>query len=324
MHGMGLSASVVGASGYVGGELLRVLGQHPVVTAVSASAQTRAGTTFASVHPHLATSTDSFVTTESALAAEVDVCFSCLPRGVLAAYSGRIGARVVVDLSDDHRAKASWVYGLTELVRTELPDATRIANPGCYPTATLLALAPFFRRGLVTTPAIVDALSGVSGAGRSSTHDMSFGEMHANARAYGTTAHRHVAEMERHLGRLTGAAVQVTFTPHLVPIARGLLVTARAPLASRFSDNEAVEVLRAAYDDEPFVQVTEEWPETKAVVGSNRAVVSARVDERAGMLVASAAIDNLGKGAAGQAIQNANLALGVEETAGLSRDGIWP
>lgn len=321
---MGLSASIAGASGYVGGELLRLLSQHAVVTPVWLGTASRSGGAIAAVHPHIGGPSGSFGSNEAALAADADVCFSCLPHGALAAYDGALGARVVVDLSGDHRADGSWVYGATEFARAELHDATRISNPGCYPTATLLALVPFFRRGLVSSPAIVDALSGVSGAGRSAAEDLTFAEMHGNARAYGTTAHRHVPEMERHLTGLSGVPVQVSFTPHLVPIARGLLVTARAPLTAPLVDADALEVLHEVYRDESFVRVTEGWPQTKAVLGSNGAVVSARVDNATGMLVASAAIDNLGKGAAGQAIQNANLSLGLEEAAGLTSDGLSP
>ncbi|MDQ4065792.1 MAG: N-acetyl-gamma-glutamyl-phosphate reductase, partial [Actinomycetota bacterium] len=244
--------------------------------------------------------------------------------GVFAALGSRANARVVVDLSGDHRSDDSWVYGVTEFARADLSDADRVANPGCYPTAALLALIPFFRESLITGPVIVDALSGVSGAGRTTAEDLGFSEMHANMRAYGSTTHRHVAEMERHLARFGTVDARVSFTPHLVPMARGLLVTVRAALAEDVDDSHALEVLHEAYRDEPFVRVTDQWPQTKWVTGSNAAVVSARVDASIGMLVASAAIGNLGKGAAGQAIQNANLMLGLDETSGLSADGMWP
>lgn len=321
---MGLSAAVIGASGYVGGEVLRLLGQHPVVTPGWVSTTTRVGEPLVAAHPHLAAGTERFVSSEAALAADADLCISCLPHGALAALIETVDVPVIVDVSADHRADDTWVYGLTEFARAELNGATRIANPGCYPTALLLALMPFVKAGLVTGAVIVDALSGVSGAGRNATPGLMFGEMHSNARAYGTTTHRHVAEMERQLSRAASNAVTVSFTPHLVPIARGLLVTARAALSASMTDDDALEVLHDAYRDEIFVSVSAEWPQTKAVTGGNGAIVSARVDAAAGMLVASAAIDNLGKGAAGQAIQNANVALGLDEAFGLTRDGLWP
>jgi N-acetyl-gamma-glutamyl-phosphate reductase len=231
---------------------------------------------------------------------------------------------LVIDLSDDHRFDRGWVYGLTEFGRPGLVGAPRIANPGCYPTATLLALVPFVRAGLVEGPLVIDAISGYSGAGRAAEDRLSLATGSGGVTAYGGVDHRHVGEMERGLAAFGGAEHVVSFTPHLAPMPRGLLVTARAELGISMDDGAALEELRHSYSREPFVDVTAEWPTTKAVIGSNRAVVSARVDPRAGLLIVSCAIDNLGKGAAGQAIQNANVALGIEETAGLSGLGVWP
>jgi N-acetyl-gamma-glutamyl-phosphate reductase len=234
------------------------------------------------------------------------------------------GAQVVVDLADDFRGRDGWTYGLTEFMRAEIATATRIANPGCYPTAILLGILPFAQAGMIEGPVIVDALSGVSGAGRRAEQRLLFAELSASASAYGTVEHRHVPEIERGLAELGGKPLQVSFTPHLVPMARGVLTTTRAPLASEMSDGGALEVLRDAYAEEPFIEVLEDWPKTKPVTGTNRAHVSARVDQRNHLLICSTAIDNLGKGAAGQAVQNANVALGIEESMGLSAYGVWP
>jgi N-acetyl-gamma-glutamyl-phosphate reductase len=322
---MGATATVLGASGYAGGELLRLLAGHPALTPVAVGAHTRSGDAVAAAHPQLTGSvTGPFVGLAEAAATEADVCFSCLPAGELGALIDSVGAGVVVDLSDEHRGDEAWVYGLPELDRGALAGATQVANPGCYPTATLLCLVPFAAAGAIGGPVTVNALSGSSGAGRGAAGHLMLSELSGNAIAYGSTTHRHVPEMERGLSVYGNLDAVVSFTPHLVPMARGVLVTARAPLTSELDDAGALEILRAAYDHEPFVEVVEGWPGTKPLSGTNRAHVSARVDERAGLLIASAAIDNLGKGAAGQAIQNVNIVLGIEETTGISALGVWP
>jgi N-acetyl-gamma-glutamyl-phosphate reductase len=320
---MGLRAVVLGASGFSGGELMRLLLGHPFFDVVAASAGSRAGQSLATVQPHLAGLADATLsTTVEAAAVDADVCFSAMPSGAL--DNVEVAAGVVVDLSDEHRGDGDWVYGLTEYTRASLKGATRIANPGCYPTASLLAVLPFVRAGLVEGPIVVDAMSGVSGAGRKPEDRLLFSVVAGGAGAYGSTEHRHVPEMERSLARFGDLDVTVSFTPHLIPIERGLIATVRARLRDRLVDDEALHVLRKVYDDETFVHVLDHWPSSKAVAGSNHAHVTARVDARNGWLIASAAIDNLGKGAAGQAIQNANIALGLHEEAGLSGVGVWP
>lgn len=318
--------SVLGASGYSGGEVLRLLAGHAVFSVTTVAAGASAGDVAGTRHPNLgaALGAITFADLDVAVAAETDLCISCLPSGALARCELDLKARVVVDVSDDFRDHDGWVYGLTELDRPRIRDASRIANPGCYPTAALLAIAPFVQTGVISGPLTIDALSGVSGAGRKPQPHLALAEMHGDAAAYGEVTHRHIAEIERALETYTGRKLVVSFTPHLIPMARGLLVTARAPLKRAATDGDARAVLRAAYSDEPFVRVSDEWPHTKWVAGSNGAVLSARVDARAEMLVMSAAIDNLGKGAAGQAIQNANVAFGIEETIGLSSVGVWP
>jgi N-acetyl-gamma-glutamyl-phosphate reductase len=322
---MGLTATVLGASGYTGGEVLRLLASHPSITPGALGAHSAVGAETDGVHPHLSGfDLGAFTTLEVAARAPADVCFSCLPSGGLAGLLGQLGAPVVIDLADDHRGSEGWAYGLVEAVRPELPGATRIANPGCYPTAALLALLPFARAQVITGPVIVDAMSGVSGAGKKLDDAHLFSALHGSVAAYGSTEHRHVPEIERGLEALGGLDAHVSFTPHLVPIARGLVATCKAPLSAPATDEQIASILKDAYADESFVTVLDDWPGTKAVAGTNRALVHARVDQRVGMLVASAAIDNLGKGAAGQAIQNANVALGLDEWAGLEQVAAWP
>jgi N-acetyl-gamma-glutamyl-phosphate reductase len=320
---MGASVGVLGASGYAGGELLRLLAGHPSFEVVVAAAGRRAGTDVGSVLPHLrGRGAEAFATTERALATRVDVCFCCLPPGSEAARS--VDAGVVVDLSDTHRAHADWAYGLPELNRDAVRGATRIANPGCYPTAVQLALAPFVRAGVVKATAIIDAISGVSGAGRREEDRLLFTNLDGDVSAYGTVTHRHVPEMERGLRRYGGSEVTVSFTPHLAPVARGLLATCRMPANDGLDEHGALAILRDAYQAEAFISVIDDWPSPKAVSGTNHVHLTAHVDERAGWLIVSAALDNLGKGAAGQAIQNANLATDLPETSGLEALGVWP
>jgi len=322
---MAQSAVVLGASGYAGGELVRLLAGHPALEPVAASGEASAGALLDAVHPQLTGACSLRLgTTADAAAAPADVCFSCLPSGGLGPHLDRVTAPVVIDLADDYRHRTGWTYGLSELARTEVAGAARIANPGCYPTAALLCLDPFARAGVIEGPVVIDALSGVSGAGRRALEHLSFGAASANATAYGTTEHRHIPEIERGLEIHSGLSLAVSFTPHLVPLARGLLVTARAPLTTELDDDRARGILQDAYALEPFVHVLEGWPSTKPLTGSNHAHVSAHVDRRTGLLVCSAALDNLGKGAAGQALQNANLALGLGETLGLESLGVWP
>jgi N-acetyl-gamma-glutamyl-phosphate reductase len=211
------------------------------------------------------------------------------------------------------------VYGLVERNRMALCAASLIAVPGCYPTATTLGLAPFTDAGaLETTGIIVDAASGVSGAGRAASERLGFSAVDENFSAYGLLDHRHTAEMEMNLG------ATVLFTPHLAPMVRGMLVTAYARPTGDLDTAGAMEILHEAYRAEPFVHVVDEPPSTKATSGSNAAMITARVDRRTGYLVVLSAIDNLGKGAAGQAVQCANVALGFEETLGLSTIGVYP
>jgi N-acetyl-gamma-glutamyl-phosphate reductase len=230
---------------------------------------------------------------------------------------------------EEHRAPElldRFVFGLPELFRDRVQAASHVANPGCYPTAAALALAPLVANGLVDPATlVVDALSGVSGRGRGLSVPSLYGEANENAAAYGLLTHRHTAEMELALSAVGDAPARVLFTPHLVPMTRGILATCHArPATSGLSTAALLETFRAYYDAEPFIHVTDDPPSTKATAASNAVHVTARFDDRTGSVLAIAAEDNLVKGAAGQALQNANIVLGLPETLGLSAIGVVP
>jgi N-acetyl-gamma-glutamyl-phosphate reductase len=337
-----MRAAVMGATGYAGAEVLRYVASHPDLDVVLATGATSAGRGVAEHVPALAASYPTLVVEASSRVAEVDldVVFLALPHGESQSFVPELVARgiTVVDLGADYRLKdeadyprwygvehrspallGSAVYGLVERHRDELKDATLIAVPGCYPTAAVLALAPFFDEGLVEREhVVVNALSGVSGAGRAVSERLQFSRLAGNAEAYGLLTHRHTAEMQQELG------ATVLFTPHLVPVARGMLVSAYARVASSFSSADALALLRETYARDPFVVVVDEAPTLKDPLGSNLCFVSARVDERTGWLLAMSSLDNLGKGAAGQALQAWNVATGRDETLGLSSSGVTP
>jgi len=339
---MRMKVGIAGASGFTGVELLRLCAGHPEFDVVLAGADTQAGKRVASAYPSLGAAYPSLE--YGALGAEdlagLDLVFLALPHGASEALVpdlvGRVGA--VVDLSADFRlrdpaAYPAWygrehgaprllaeaAYGLPELFRAGLDGARLVAAPGCYPTAAALALAPFVRAGAVDpTGIVVDAASGVSGAGRAPTPTTHFNTVDEDFVAYGLLRHRHTPEIEQ----ATGASV--LFTPHLVPMNRGILATCYARPSGALSGDEAVALLRRAYAGEPFVVVGDDPPSTKATLGSNCAHLTARVDPRTGWLVSLCAIDNLVKGAAGQALQCANVVSGLPETTGLPTVGLYP
>ena len=338
------NAGVLGASGYAGAELLRLLAGHPDLDVAWAAGDQAAGQPLVSRYPGLRAAYGelAFCTVDEGLEKGADVIFCALPHGRSAEVAARAlaAAAVVVDLSADFRLRdpgaypvwygaehpfpdqlGAWPYGLPELHRDQLRGATRVAVPGCYPTAALLALAPLAAAGLVATDGIVvDAKSGLSGAGRSLVDGNLFVQANENVGPYKVGSHRHTPEIEQELALAAGAPVTVTFTPHLVPASRGILATCYATLAPSAGDEELAACYTAAYAGEPFVDLLDPaggWPATRAVATTNRAQVAAAADPRAGKVVAVAAIDNLVKGAAGQAVQCANLALGLPETAGL-------
>ena len=332
-------AGIVGGSGYAGAELLRLCLGHPALEVAWASADRGAGTPVATLYPNLAPAVGAmaFERWEPTLADGLDIVFCALPHGasstLMADLRKRAGA--VVDLAADFRLRdaalyARWygedhldpellgefAYGLPELFRSELAGATAVAVPGCYPTAAALALAPLVRTGVIEpTGVIVDAASGVSGAGRDKHPFCATDE---DFRAYGLLDHRHTPEIEL----ATGASV--LFTPHLAPMNRGILATCYARPTGSTSTEAVLDVLRAAYDGERFVHVGPEPPSTQATAGSNCAHLTARVDARTGWVVTLCALDNLVKGAAGQALQCANLVLGLDEGLGLPVAGVLP
>jgi N-acetyl-gamma-glutamyl-phosphate reductase len=345
--------AVIGASGYTGAELLRLAAAHPDLEVVVATGDSQAGTAVADLYPSLAAGYPDLVFEPYApeRVDGVDVAFLGLPHGASQAIVPELVDRVghVVDLAADFRLHDaglyptwygeahtapelldSFAYGLPELFRDDLVGARRVAVPGCYPTAASLALAPLVRAGLVeTTGLIVDAASGVSGAGRPPKATTTFCTVDEDFTAYGLLTHRHTPEIEQNLGRVgpDGAEVSVLFTPHLAPMNRGILATCYArpaPGGERPTTGVLLDRYHAAYDAEPFVVVTDRPPSTKATLGANTAHVTVRADERTGSLVAICAIDNLTKGASGQAVQCANLALGLPETTGLPAVGLYP
>lgn len=314
-----MPVGVLGASGYAGRELCTLLADHPRLELVFATANERRGE-----HLALPSGSITFVATDDAPLARAELVFSSLPHGASAEWVHRArnaGARVV-DLSSDLRpghVSQAVPYGLTELNRNQLRDAPLIANPGCYPTAILLALAPLVRHKLVVPGATVvaDAASGVTGAGNSPRADMLFGEVTENFRAYAVgNEHRHLPEMRATISQLCGD-VDLLFTPHLLPVARGILATLTVPVT--VIPEDPLSPWRADYANEPFIELATDPPSLRDVVRRN--VVRIAVRKVSGLrqptLLVFAAIDNLVKGAAGQAIQNANVSLGLTETMGL-------
>ena len=349
-----LKVCVIGASGFTGAELLRICSAHPVFEVVSATGDSMAGGTIADLYPSLAAAypTQEFVTYEKALKSGFDLAFCALPHGVAQSVVGELREQVpiIVDLSADFRLHdpdlypkwynrvhtapellEDFVFGLPELFRQELRTAELIASPGCYVTAASLALAPLVAAGVAEpTGIIVNAASGVSGAGRAAKPQTTFCTVDENFTAYGLLKHRHTPEIEMVIARHAGIdRVEVLFTPHLAPMNRGILATCYArPRSSGGMDSvgtsEILGLLEKAYADEPFVVVDERLPSTKATLGSNSVHITARADDRTGWLVVIAALDNLVKGASGQAVQCANVALGISETAGLAKVGVYP
>ena len=341
------TAAILGASGYGGAELLRYLHAHPSIDAVWLGADSNAGKAVGDLYGHLPEYAGMrFHPMDIDAVPDVDVAVLALPHGAAAEHGRALAARgiAVVDIAADWRLKdaslydtwygaahpypdelSAWTYGLPETHRDEIAGSTKVANPGCYPTAAILALAPLLSADAIATEGIVvDAASGVSGAGRKADAAFGFSELDASYKAYGVGTHRHTPEIEQELTLAARTDVSVTFTPHLVPMARGLLATCYAKLAVPAA--EALSALEAAYKSEPFVHVLADGaqPATKHVSGTNLAMIGFVADERTDTAVVTCAIDNLGKGAAGQAVQNANLMLVLDETAGLGAVGIYP
>jgi N-acetyl-gamma-glutamyl-phosphate reductase len=328
--------AVLGASGYAGQEFSRLALGHPGLELRLLCAREHAGRPAAELMPGLDPRTAALpaVVDPASLAAldvpEFDTLVTCLPHGAWRAFAAEHPALVgamsrIVDLSSDHRdGSEGYVYGLPEAFRDEIRQATRIANPGCYPTAAALALLPAAERAWLEGPVMITALSGVSGAGRAPALRTSFVELDGGAALYQAgREHAHVVEMERVLGRLAGHAPAIGFAPQLAPMARGILLTATASLARPVTPEAARAVWMERYQREPFVSVLDdgEWPDTRLVRSSNRCDVAVTTLHGGRTLLVAAALDNLVKGAAGQAIQNLNLVLGWPESWGLPLHG---
>jgi N-acetyl-gamma-glutamyl-phosphate reductase len=343
-----ITVAIVGATGYVGGELVRLLHEHPRVSIVALQGRDRHAEPVERSHRHLG---GTGYVVDASLPPS-DAVFLALPHGQAAQLVPEWldEGRAVVDLGPDFRLRAAtdyptWygfehprpdlaadaIYGLTELHRDELralDGAGVVGNPGCYPTATLLALAPLARAGLIGD-LVVDAKSGVSGAGREAKADLTYSEVNESVKAYGIGGHRHVAEIEQELGLLGSPDANpgvrgVDFLPHLVPMTRGILSAGHVRPTRPIGRAELDELYRDAYAGEPFVQVVADPPTTKQVLGSNFVRIHVSTDERTGRVLAIGVIDNLVKGAAGQAIQDFNVMFGLDETAGLSQLPLAP
>ncbi|MBC7247857.1 MAG: N-acetyl-gamma-glutamyl-phosphate reductase [Actinobacteria bacterium] len=344
-----VKVGIIGASGYTGAELMRILFMHPHIEIAYITAHTYAENKVADLYPHLHPLGGlDFQEFDAAKALEAaDLHFVALPHGkamevVPSLLEG--GARVV-DLSADYRLRdpglyESWygiahtspsllaeaVYGLPELAADKIAGASLVAVPGCYPTAALLALAPLVARGYDLEGAVIDAKSGVSGAGRTLSLAAHFAQAEGSVKPYGVGSHRHMPEIENVLGALAGKEVKVVFVPHLVPMSRGILATCYVRTAGGITEREVEEAYREFYGGSPFVVLLERgrFPETKCVAGSNYCHLGWHLDEARMTLTVAAAIDNLVKGASGQAVQCMNLMLGYEEATGLGALGIFP
>ncbi len=345
-----IKVGIIGSTGYAGNELVRLLLQHPETEIIWYGSRSYTGEPYASVYGNFFRIVDAECLDDDLdkLAEEADVIFTATPQGYCAsAVSEKIlSGTKVIDLSADFRIPdvavyEAWygithkspeflpeaVYGLCELYRDQVRTARLVANPGCYPTCSILAVYPFLKAGLIDPKSIIiDAKSGTSGAGRSAKTANLFCEVNENIKAYGVTTHRHTPEIEGVLSRAAGVDAAVTFTPHLVPMQRGILVTAYASLTKEVSEEELRKVLLQCYENEYFVRVLPEGicPETRNVEGSNFTDLNFRIDKRTNRVIMMGAIDNLVKGAAGQAVQNMNLMCGLPEQTGLRQIPMLP
>jgi N-acetyl-gamma-glutamyl-phosphate reductase len=345
-----IRASVIGATGYAGQELVRILAGHPGVTLTGLGVQSYEGKRFSEIYPHFQGIVDQVCVhvRDPALLEDADAVFLAMPHGHSAPLAREALARggKVVDLGADFRlrdgeAYARWyqtaapeadllaqaVYGIPEIRRDAITRAMLLANPGCYPTTVILGLAPLLETGRVDPDSIIaDSKSGVSGAGRGPSLNTHFSEVTGNFSVYGLPAHRHTPEMEQELSRIYGKDLTISFIPHLVPMVRGMMSTIYARLTGAWTQESLHALYAGRYAGEPFVRVrpSGQYPKTKEVYGGNMCDLGVFYNEKKHMAVIVSVIDNLGKGAAGQAVQNMNLMFGLEETAGLAHIPIYP
>lgn len=343
-------AGIIGATGYTGAELVRILSRHPHLELAALTTQSYVDKPFWEIYPHLYNYVGLICEEQDLdkLISSCDIIFVSLPHGHTMALAGQIISRnkILIDLGADFRFRhpdtyEKWyriahsardlatqaVYGLPELYRERIRTARLVANPGCYPTSVILGLAPLIKNDLLELNSIIiDSKSGVSGAGRSLSLNTHYCEANENIKAYGVATHRHTPEIEQELSLLAGREVVVSFTPHLTPMTRGILSTIYGRLKRLVSQEEVLSLYKEFYFGEPFVRVLPAGmlPSTKAVAGSNHCDLGVVVDPRTERIVVISAIDNLIKGASGQAVQNMNIVLGLAEDAGLEGPGIYP
>lgn len=344
-----MKVSIIGATGYTGEELLRILSHHPEVEIVHITSESSTGTEINSIYPHLTSYYDKKLESMkdmTQIAADSDVVFIALPHGH-AMEAGRQLAEhgvKIIDLGADYRfrdtavyeqwykvkhthTEAKAVYGLTELYRDAVKTASIVGNPGCFTTASILALAPLAKNNLIETGSIiVDAKSGVSGAGRSLSLNSHFTEMYDNLKAYNIAGHRHTPEIEQALSEFSSQQVIVNFTPHLIPMSRGILSTCYASLQSGVKPEDVDQAYKDLYEQEYFVRLLGRggYPATKHTRGSNFCDIGWHIDSRTNRVIVVSAIDNLVKGAAGQAVQNMNVMFGIDERMGLTQAPLFP
>ncbi len=336
-----MRAAIINVTGYAGVDLARLLSRHPHVRLTEVTGRSQAGQRLADVFPHLG----HLDLTIRGDVQDADIIFSALPHKasaeVLAPLVGQ--GRKLIDVAADFRLKdlaeyeatyevkhpaphllAQAVYGLPELHAQDIAKAELVANPGCYPTGAILALAPAVKYGLIEPDIIVDAKSGASGAGRSAKVEYSYSEMNESVAAYALQGHRHRPEIRQELSGLTSEEVHVTFVPHLIPMTRGILTTCYARLRRQISADDLRTMYDEFYRDAPFTRLVATSPQTKWTAGSNECLVYPTIDQRENRLIALAVLDNLVKGAAGQAVQNMNLMCGFEQTCGLQQPALYP
>lgn len=343
-----LNVAILGASGYTGAELIRLLHSHPRVRIVALSAESQAGQTLHETFPHLGQlPNQTLVKIEEINFSTIDLVFCCLPHGTTQAVIASLPENIrIIDLSADFRLRdpaiyAEWyghphqalslqseaVYGLTEHARDAVATARLVANPGCYPTASLLPLLPLVKEGLLNTKRLViDAKSGISGAGRSVKRNLLFTELDEGMSAYSVSRHRHTPEIEQGISEAAGQTVEVTFVPHLIPMKRGMVATIYASLSSDTSFADIQNTLVNAYKYEQFIELLDDqsFPSTQAVRASNCCQIGVYAGRHADEIILVSAIDNLMKGASGQAVQNMNVMYGWPETLALDALPVYP
>ena len=322
---MRIPVGIVGVSGYGGGEALRLCASHPQFEVVYVAGESSAGSRLIEKFPGIGKLGELQIEkwNPSALP-KLEVLFASLPTGESKAGLAQVSKEIrIVDIGGDHRFVEGWTYGLADIWPEKIRQSTRVANPGCYPSASIGALAPLLANHLIEPDGIIiNAISGVSGAGRGGGSTFGFAEVNEDVMAYGLLKHAHVPEMKNALADIGGRPVSLTFTPHLVPITRGILSTCYG--RGKATTEECLAAARKFYADKPFVRVVDKPPHSKWALGTNLLFISYAADPERDLVIAIAAIDNLGKGAAGQAVQNANLMMGLPQTAGLEATALWP